>query len=433
MSDTLIKVEGLHKKFCQSLKRSLLYGTVDATKSMFGYAIENVGLRKKEFWALQDINFELKRGETLGLIGQNGSGKTTLLRLLNGIFPPDKGKITIKGRIGALIAVGAGFHPHMTGRENIFLNGTILGMTKDELKQKFDEIVDFADLGCFIDSPVATYSSGMTVRLGFAIAIHCEPDILLIDEILAVGDAKFQRKCLDKMRALRKTGIAILIVSHNLQIIESMCEKGILLDKGNQILFDNINKVIPNFELLMQYGESNIENIPFSDTHPNELNRTWAAKNYGGEEVQIQRFKLFNHKKEQVLELDTPNSFALELDIDSKIDDDEVNLNLRFCIILDKTKYLKDEKYFFCTLSVVKNVKITKGQSHIRINFNENILTTGLYAIEVRLYDFSYTLPYAHGEYGYFIVNHNLPNMLNTGKSTPFCWANGGVNIQQYY
>ena len=139
MSDTVLKVEGLYKKFCQSLKRSLLYGTIDATKSMFGVSIENLDLRKKEFWALQDINFELKRGETLGLIGQNGSGKTTLLRLINGIFPPDKGRITINGRIGALIAVGAGFHPHMTGRENIYLNGTIQGMTKAELKRKKEQ------------------------------------------------------------------------------------------------------------------------------------------------------------------------------------------------------------------------------------------------------------------------------------------------------
>src|ERR1035437_5181623 len=235
MSETVIKVEGLHKKFCQSLKRSLFYGTVDASKSVFGFPIENVELRKKEFWALQDINFELKRGETLGLIGQNGCGKTTLLRLINGIFPPDKGKIMINGRIGALIAVGAGFHPHLTGRENIYLNGTILGMTKGELKRKFDDIVDFAEIGDFIDSPVATYSSGMTVRLGFAIAIHCEPEILLVDEILAVGDIKFQQKCMSKMGDIVENGASIIFVSHNMLSVQQICKTAILFDKGRCI------------------------------------------------------------------------------------------------------------------------------------------------------------------------------------------------------
>ena len=251
MSSTVIKVEGLHKKFCQSLKRSLFYGTVDATKSMFGVPIDNVYLRKKEFWALQDLNFELKRSETLGLIGQNGSGKTTLLRLINGIFPPDKGKITINGRIGALIAVGAGFHPHMTGRENIWLNGTILGMTKAELKNKFDSIVDFAEIGDFIDSPVATYSSGMTIRLGFAIAIHADIDILLVDEILAVGDMAFVGKCYNKIINLRENGVGIVVVSHNNQNLFDNCNLGLLLNYGRQILFSDIYRSVKEYELIL--------------------------------------------------------------------------------------------------------------------------------------------------------------------------------------
>jgi ABC-type polysaccharide/polyol phosphate transport system ATPase subunit len=260
MSETLIKVENLHKKFCQSLKRSMLYGTLDATKSMFGLPIENVELRKKEFWALQDINFELKRGETLGLIGQNGCGKTTLLRLLNGIFPPDKGKITIKGRIGALIAVGAGFHPHMTGRENIYLNGTILGMTKDEIKRKLDEIIDFAEIGDFIDAPVATYSSGMTVRLGFSIAIHCEPDILLIDEILAVGDYAFHMKCYNKLQQLI-SNCSVILVSHDELSIRSVCKEVALFKNGKLLQVGSTDDMLISYRsmVIREQLEKNIK------------------------------------------------------------------------------------------------------------------------------------------------------------------------------
>lgn len=256
MSDILIKVEGLHKKFCMSLKRSMFYGSVDAARSMIGLPIENVELRKKEFWALQDINFELKRGETLGLIGRNGSGKTTLLRLINGIFPPDKGKITIKGRIGALIAVGAGFHPQMNGLENIYLNGTILGMTRSEIKENLDSIVDFADIGDFLNAPVATYSSGMTVRLGFAIAIHCDPDILLIDEILAVGDKAFRYKCYKKIDELRGRA-AIIFVSHDLPSVVRICDNTIIMSKGTSIYHGNTSYGVEYYNTLIE--ESKID------------------------------------------------------------------------------------------------------------------------------------------------------------------------------
>ncbi|MBI4681231.1 MAG: ATP-binding cassette domain-containing protein [Nitrospirae bacterium] len=237
MSDVVIKAEGVSKKFCLNLKRSLLYGTHDIFRNMVGVAYDTGTLRKDEFWALDDINFELKRGETLGIIGVNGSGKSTLLRLLSGIFPSDKGRITVKGRIGSLIAVGAGFHPHMTGRENIFLNGTILGMTKKEILQKFDSIVDFAEIGEFLEAPVSTYSSGMRVRLGFAIAVHCEPEILLIDEVLSVGDLSFRNKSLRHMADFRKKAKALIFISHQLEQVRVLCTRVIILDKG-KIIYD---------------------------------------------------------------------------------------------------------------------------------------------------------------------------------------------------
>lgn len=220
----------------------MAYGSFDVARNMLGVSYDKGTLRKDEFWALEDISFKVKKGETLGIIGQNGCGKSTLLRLINGIYPPDKGRIAIKGRIGALIAVGAGFHPHMTGRENIILNGTILGMTKGELKKKFDSIVDFAGLEEFLDAPVSTYSSGMYVRLGFSIAVHCEPDILLVDEVLAVGDVGFQTKCFDKIGQMRKRGTSTFFVSHNLHHIYTFCDKVLVLNKGKIIYNGNPEK-----------------------------------------------------------------------------------------------------------------------------------------------------------------------------------------------
>jgi len=250
-NEVVLKVEGLYKKFCRTLKRSMFYGTIDITRSMLGISYDTGKLRKSEFWALENITLELKKGETLGLIGQNGCGKTTLLRLINGIFPPDKGRITLEGRIGALIALGAGFHPHMTGRENIYLNATILGMNRKEINQKLDSIIAFADIGDFLDAPVSTYSSGMGIRLGFAIAIHTEPDILLIDEILAVGDIAFKGKCYNKMREFQDKGVAIILVSHDTQTILDRCTRAILFDYGKIIQTGSVSDVLSKYEELL--------------------------------------------------------------------------------------------------------------------------------------------------------------------------------------
>lgn len=239
-SHIVLRVENLHKKFCHSLRHSMYYGVIDSVRSMLGAVYDTQRLRENEFWALEDVCFELHKGETLGVIGANGSGKSTLLRLITGIYPPDSGRIAFKGRIGALIAVGAGFHPHMTGRENIYLNATILGMTRREINERLDAIIEFADIGDFLEAPVSTYSSGMRVRLGFAIAINCRPDILLVDEILAVGDVGFQLKCFDKIGTLRKQGVATLLVSHNLHQISMFCRKVLLLNHGRVEYFGDI-------------------------------------------------------------------------------------------------------------------------------------------------------------------------------------------------
>jgi len=191
----------------------------------------------EEFWALKDVSFDVKKGETLGIIGRNGAGKSTLLKLLSRITEPSEGRARIRGRVASLLEVGTGFHPELTGRENIYLNGSILGMTKGEIRKKFDEIVAFAEIGRFLDTPVKRYSSGMYVRLAFSIAVHLEPEILVVDEVLAVGDMAFQRKCMDHMKRLVRSGLTILLVSHNLVAVKAMCRRVLLLSAG-RLQFD---------------------------------------------------------------------------------------------------------------------------------------------------------------------------------------------------
>ncbi len=236
--DVLIKVENVSKKFCRSLKKSMLYGIEDIARDSLNLTPRSTELRKDEFWAVDNVSFEVKRGECLGIIGRNGAGKSTLLKMLNGIFMPDKGKITIKGKVGALIEVGAGFHPMLTGRENVYVNGAILGMSKREIDAKFDEIVEFAELGEFIDMSVKHYSSGMHVRLGFAIAMQMRPDVLIIDEILAVGDAGFRHKCYRQISKIMKE-TAVIMVSHNMDHIGHLASNVLLIIHGKSQYFDN--------------------------------------------------------------------------------------------------------------------------------------------------------------------------------------------------
>ena len=234
----LVKVDNVSKKFCRDLKMSLWYGVKDIIGEITLWNPSKLKLRKKEFWALKDISFELKEGEVLGLIGRNGAGKTTLLRLLNGLIKPDRGSININGRVGALIALGAGFNPILTGRENIYVNGAVLGIKKKEIDRKFNEIVDFSELHDFIDTPVQSYSSGMQVRLGFAIASQLEPQIMLTDEVLAVGDFRFRNRCYSKLQELKSNGSSTILVSHNmvhmLQFADRVIwiEDGIIKDEG---------------------------------------------------------------------------------------------------------------------------------------------------------------------------------------------------------
>ncbi len=263
MSDVVIRVEGLGKKF--KLGTSEPYYRL--SEAIVGLARHAAAFPKRlfssstssdasnnipahapnEFWALKDINFEVKRGDVVGIIGRNGAGKSTLLKILSQITEPTEGRFGIKGRVASLLEVGTGFHPELTGRENIFLSGSILGMSKFEIKRKFDEITNFAGTDKFLDTPVKRYSSGMQVRLGFAIAAHLEPEILIVDEVLAVGDAEFQKKCVGKMGEVSKSGRTILFVSHNLAAVRSMCNKSLLLQNGIARFFGDTDHCLKEY------------------------------------------------------------------------------------------------------------------------------------------------------------------------------------------
>ncbi len=244
MSDTVIRVENIAKKYVlghqkegSSSYKSLRESMSDGAKSLGKKLLkpsgkQTVNSAPNEFWALKDVSFEIKQGDRVGFIGRNGAGKSTLLKVLSRITEPTSGSIRIKGRVASLLEVGTGFHPELTGRENIFLNGAILGMSKVDIQRKFDEIVAFSEVEKFLDTPVKRYSSGMYVRLAFAVAAHLEPEILIVDEVLAVGDAQFQKKCLGKMEDVGKEGRTVLFVSHQMAAVESLCTRGILLESG---------------------------------------------------------------------------------------------------------------------------------------------------------------------------------------------------------
>jgi lipopolysaccharide transport system ATP-binding protein len=270
--ETAIEVKSLSKKYrlgtigMTSLREDLsrLWNrkkTEEQPTSSNGTIDDPRKINDHEFWALNDLNFSIRKGEVIGLIGANGSGKSTLLKILSRITEPTKGEVKVRGRVASLLEVGTGFHPELTGRENVYVNGAILGMTRKEVTNKFDEIVDFAGVSDFIDTPIKRYSSGMTVRLGFAVAAHLDPDILIVDEVLAVGDAAFQEKCIGKMKNISSGGKTILLVSHQMPMIENLCSSCILLNNGEIKSQGFTDSVIQNYYDVVLPSKSNSQNI----------------------------------------------------------------------------------------------------------------------------------------------------------------------------
>ena len=276
----------------------MLYGCLDILKDTFNQSLNPDILRKDEFWSVKDVSFNLNKGECLGIIGPNGAGKSTLLKMLNGIIKPDKGDIRFQGKMGALIEVGAGFQPILSGRENIFINGIIMGLSKGEIKKRFDEILEFSGLECFIDSPVKNYSSGMRVRLGFSIAAHLHPDIMLIDEVLAVGDTAFQVKCRYKIAEMIENGTAIIFISHNMHQIANICEETCTMNNGVIIEHGDTNKAIDAYNSLCR---SNIQ-----------------AAEIGNKRITIESVKLFDSSHHESYLFETNDKMIVEIEYSSQ-------------------------------------------------------------------------------------------------------------------
>lgn len=329
MPDTIIRVENLGKKYLiahqqqgryryKTLSGAITEAFKSAQSKIFGSAQqESSTLPREEFWALQDISFEIKQGDRVGIIGRNGAGKSTLLKILSRITEPTQGYISIKGRVASLLEVGTGFHPELTGRENIYLNGAILGMSKTEIKRKFDEIVDFAEIEKFLDTPVKRYSSGMYVRLAFGVAAHLEPEILIVDEVLAVGDAQFQKKCLGKMSDVSdKEGRTVLFVSHNMTALKSLCDRAIWLNSGHLIQDGHAHQVVSD------YLKSSNDFLL--------LERSWDEPEIapGNDKVRIHKFKVVpdNNNVNNEITIETP--IRIELEYWNFLDRASLNLSL---------------------------------------------------------------------------------------------------------
>lgn len=325
MSKPSVVVEGVSKKFGLSLKSALKYGLIDSGRRMLGRDSDH-RLRAGEFWALNDISFSLEPGDALGIMGINGSGKTTLLRILNGTYSPDVGKVTLRGRIGALIAAGAGFSPMLSGRENIYISGTLLGMTPSEIKRKFDEIVAFAELDEFIDMPVRNYSSGMSVRLGFAIAVIGTPQILLVDEVLAVGDIAFQKKCFERINELKVQGTTILLVSHAPGQIWAVCNKGLLIHKGYS------EGIVSVEDACKAYDHANMRSR--TKTAPSDQVSDLLPGDYGGNrggtgDVIINSIEILDDLGNEISEIPYGESFIVRHHLEVKKKLDEVIFRLQ--------------------------------------------------------------------------------------------------------
>ncbi|WP_414584596.1 ABC transporter ATP-binding protein [Scytonema sp. PCC 10023] len=377
MSDTVIRVENLAKKYVLghqeegSSYKTFRGAMTNAAKSL-GNALNPRAKKeakgsKGEFWALKDVSFEIKQGERVGFLGRNGAGKSTLLKVLSRITEPTSGSIRIKGRVASLLEVGTGFHPELTGRENIFLNGAILGMSREEIKSKFDEIVDFAEVEKFLDTPVKRYSSGMYVRLAFAVAAHLEPEILIVDEVLAVGDAQFQKKCLGKMQEVSKDqGRTVLFVSHNMDAIQRLCSQCVMLERGRVTAQGDTHSIVMRY----MSNNSTIQASPNEWIDVSQVNRRIVSREAHLVAVQYSSVN-------EAVAFQPYSNGALEFLL--AIESDSVRAIGSIAVtIYDKfgTKLVNAD-----SLSLGEIITLEKGKNIVKIRIKKLYLNSGIYIV----------------------------------------------------
>lgn len=400
-----IEFNAVWKKFSKGEKFSSLRDTIP---NLFKGASRNNkdSLSKDEFWAVKDVNFTIPKGQVVGVMGPNGAGKSTILKLLSGIMSPTKGKMIINGRLSALIEVTAGFHPDLTGRENVYLNGTILGMKKKEIDQKFDEIVAFSEVGEFIDTPVKHYSSGMYSRLGFSVAAHMDPEILIVDEVLSVGDVAFQAKCAQKMRDLLASGATILLVSHQIALIQNLCQRAILLHQGQLIKDGPTDEVIPYYQ-----------NISFKKNEEDFRKKLQAEAG----RVNIKKELLINIETVSLLgkNKQSKEEFSIREDFEIQIDYSANQEVIGPIVVID---ILRSDGVLCCSLnSQDAGITLGKilGKGSIKLNFKDFNLAPGIYQTKVGFWDREMIHPYTVYSNRIFRITAKEKKSINNAVYTP--------------
>lgn len=385
-----IEFNSVWKKFKKGEKFNSIR---DAVPNFFKKALKETPLKEGEFWAVKNVSFEIKRGEVVGVMGPNGAGKSTILKLLSRIIIPSQGDMKIKGRLSALIEVTAGFHPELTGRENVYLNGTILGMRKREIDRKFDEIVEFSGVSEFIDTPVKRYSSGMYSRLGFSVAAHMDPEILLVDEVLAVGDIAFQSKCAQKMRELMSSGATIILVSHQLNLIQSICKRVILLQNGEVVNDGTVEEVLPHYQnLVYQKSEEDLRSKINSHDERVHVNTNTLVK---VDHLSI----LSDGQNKEKFQVNDPLNVKVELTAQDKIEEPIFMLEILRAdgVLCCSTR--TDEEGF--------NVETLEGKKTININLGKILLSPGIYMVKFSVWDKEMIHPYVVYNKEVFRIEYN--------------------------
>jgi lipopolysaccharide transport system ATP-binding protein len=350
----ILEIQNISKKFVINNKQQPYLSLRDSVANIF-----TAKKNKEDFWALKDISFNVEQGDTVGIIGRNGAGKSTLLKILSKITPPTSGKIISRGRIASLLEVGTGFHPELSGRENIFMNGSILGMRKAEILKNFDAIVDFAGVERFIDTPLKHYSSGMQLRLAFAVAAFLENEILIVDEVLAVGDAEFQKKCMGKMGDISKSGRTILFVSHNIESVAVLCTKGILLDAGKVQTSGNVQDVI--------YKYTN---------HYQDSFKEWLPQDRPGDNiVKLNKVSVIDSEKNQIFQPATGQTFGVCIEFEVLENNVKPAPNFHFY----------DSTGVYCFITITDVEELSKGNYRTITWVPSNFLNNRIYSVGVAL------------------------------------------------